>query len=182
MTSYAYYFLLWFLGVLHGCFVSPALPSVGGWQQEQAAALGHACLSVVGIAVVRAVCWFYKVRLSAVRIFLLCLTLLPIWETSGEYSSQDMQQKLCFGHTEAVTVPGSRLRLNRHEAAPVRTFYRGAGVRVCTGFPKRTRAPAPAPRGACSRVSLCMGESKKGALVLAAADHDPTQSLSAGKT
>lgn len=91
MTSYAYDFLLWFLNVLHGCPVLPT--SVFSRQQEQASVLWHGCFYVARNVGVRAVYWFFKDHLSALKIFLVishfASLLLPIWETNREYFPSD---------------------------------------------------------------------------------------------
>lgn len=65
------------------------LSLVGGWWQAQATVLWHGCFYVVRNVGVRAVYCFFKVHLSALKIFSVISWfvsfLLPIRETSREY-------------------------------------------------------------------------------------------------
>lgn len=77
MTSCAYYFLLWFLSVFRGCFVLPAFSPKWLTARARPCALnGNFC--VVRNVGVRALCWFFKVQLSAMEIvfniFLFCFS------------------------------------------------------------------------------------------------------------
>lgn len=66
------------------------LSAFSGWLTARASHCSlHGCFYVVRNVGVRAVYWFFKVQLSALKIFSVishfASLLLPIWETSREY-------------------------------------------------------------------------------------------------
>lgn len=79
-------FSMFLMGVLY--FVLLSVPS--GWQQEQGPMLWHGCFCVVRDVGVRALCWFFKVQLSALEgffcHFLFSFSSASCCKTSREYS------------------------------------------------------------------------------------------------